>query len=193
MDQIKISKFIAELRKQQNMTQSDLAEKLNVSNRAVSKWETGKSLPDPGIMQELCLYLKTNVNELLSGERISTDDYSTKAEENLIALSRPSSKRSSGYGITSILTLIFVVLKMTNNIDWSWIYVFSPIWFFLIVACISDNKLHAFLENASRWMKTRHKYGRMKAHGMRPAFYAATSARNKLVFALPLNHKLSMP
>ena len=118
-------------------SQSDLAEKLNVSNRAVSKWETGKSLPDPGIMQELCLYLKTNVNELLSGERISTDDYSTKAEENLIALSRPSSKRSSGYGITSILTLIFVVLKMTNNIDWSWIYVFSPIWFFLIVACIS--------------------------------------------------------
>ena len=137
MDKIKIGKFIAELRKQQNMTQSDLAEKLNVSNRAVSKWETGKSLPDPGIMQELCLYLKTNVNELLSGERISTDDYSTKAEENLIALSRPSSKRSSGYGITSILTLIFVVLKMTNNIDWSWIYVFSPIWFFLIVACIS--------------------------------------------------------
>ena len=137
MDQIKIGKFIAELRKQQNMTQSDLAEKLNVSNRAVSKWETGKSLPDPGIMQELCLYLKTNVNELLSGERISTEDYSTKAEENLIALSRPSSKRSSGYGITSILTLIFVVLKMTNNIDWSWIYVFSPIWFFLIVACIS--------------------------------------------------------
>lgn len=137
MDQIKIGKFIAELRKQQNMTQSDLAEKLNFSNRAVSKWETGKSLPDPGIMQELCLYLKTNVNELLSGERISTDDYSTKAEENLIALSRPSSKRSSGYGITSILTLIFVVLKMTNNIDWSWIYVFSPIWFFLIVACIS--------------------------------------------------------
>ena len=137
MDQIKIGKFIAELRKQQNMTQSDLAEKLNVSNRAVSNWETGKSLPDPGIMHELCLYLKTNVNELLSGERISTDDYSTKAEENLIALSRPSSKRSSGYGITSILTLIFVVLKMTNNIDWSWIYVFSPIWFFLIVACIS--------------------------------------------------------
>ena len=137
MDQIKIGKFIAELRKQQNMTQSDLAEKLNVSNRAVSKWETGKSLPDPGIMQELCLYLKTNVNELLSGERISTDEYSTKAEEKLIALARPSSKRSSGYGITSILTLIFVVLKMTNNIDWPWIYVFSPIWIFLIVACIS--------------------------------------------------------
>ena len=117
MDQIKIGKFITELRKQQNMTQSDLAKKLNISNRAVSKWETGKSLPDPGIMQELCSYLGINVNELLSGERIKADDYSTKAEENLIALSRQGSKRSSGYGITSILTLIFVVLKMTNNID----------------------------------------------------------------------------
>ena len=136
MDQIKIGKFIAELRKQQNMTQSELAEKLNISNRAVSKWETGKSLPDPGIMQELCSCLKTNVNELLSGERIKANEYSTKAEENLIALSRHSSKRSSGYGIISILTLIFVVLKMTDNIDWPWIYVFSPIWIFLIVACI---------------------------------------------------------
>ncbi len=101
MDQIKIGKFIAELRKEQNMTQSDLAEKLNISNRAVSKWETGKSLPDPGIMQELCSYLKINVNELLAGERISAEEYRTKAEENLLALSRQRSKRNGGYGITT--------------------------------------------------------------------------------------------
>lgn len=137
MDQIKIGKFIAELRKEQNMTQSDLAEKLNISNRAVSKWETGKSLPAPGIMQELCSYLKINVNELLAGERISAEEYRTKAEENLLALSRQRSKRSGGYGITTILTLIFIVLRLTDNIDWPWIYVFSPIWIFLIVACIS--------------------------------------------------------
>ena len=137
MDQIKIGKFIAESRKLQNMTQSDLAEKLNISNRAVSKWETGKSMPDPGIMQELCSYLNISVNELLSGERINIDEYNAKAEENLIALSRQSNKRNSGYGITAILTLIFVVLKMTGNIDWPWIFVFSPIWIFLIVACIS--------------------------------------------------------
>ncbi len=137
MDQIKIGKFIAELRKEQNMTQSDLAEKLNISNRAVSKWETGKSLPDPGIMQELCSYLKINVNELLAGERIKADEYRTKAEENLVALSKQNSKRSGGYGITTILTIIFIVLKLTNNIDWPWVYVFSPIWIFLIVACIS--------------------------------------------------------
>ena len=137
MDQIKIGKFIAETRKEQNMTQADLAEKLNISNRAVSKWETGKSMPDPGIMQELCSNLKINVNELLTGERISTEEYNAKAEENLLALSRQSNKRNGGYGITTILTLIFVVLKLTNNIDWPWIYVFSPIWIFLIVACIS--------------------------------------------------------
>ena len=137
MDQIKIGKFIAELRKEQNMTQSDLAEKLNISNRAVSKWETGKSMPDTGIMQELCSCLNISVNELLSGERISADEYNIKAEENLIALSRQSNKRNSGYGITTILTLIFIVLKLTDNIDWPWIYVFSPIWIFLIVASIS--------------------------------------------------------
>lgn len=99
--------------------------------------ETGKSMPDPGIMQELCSNLKINVNELLTGERISTEEYKAKAEENLLALSRQSNKRNGGYGITTILTLIFVVLKLTNNIEWPWIYVFSPIWIFLIVACIS--------------------------------------------------------
>lgn len=84
-------------------------------------------MPDPGIMQELYSYLKINVNELLTGERISTEEYNAKAEENLLAFSRQSSKSSSGYGITTILPLIFFVLKLTNNIDWPRIYVFSPI------------------------------------------------------------------
>ncbi|MBR0420561.1 MAG: helix-turn-helix domain-containing protein [Erysipelotrichaceae bacterium] len=134
MDQIKIGKFIAALRKEKNMTQSELAEKLGVSNRAVSKWETGKSMPDSGIMLELCALLSINVNELLSGERISADEYNAKAEENMIALSKRNSNRSnSGYGIVSILTIIFVVLKLTNNIDWSWVWVLSPIWITLII------------------------------------------------------------
>ena len=127
MDQIKIGKFIAALRKEKNMTQSELAEKLGISNRAVSKWETG-------IMLELCALLSINVNELLSGERISADEYNAKAEENMIALSKRNSNRSnSGYGIVSILTIIFVVLKLTNNIDWSWVWVLSPIWITLII------------------------------------------------------------
>ena len=88
MDQIKIGKFISSRRKEQGMTQAALAEKLGISDRAVSKWETGKSLPDSGIMLELCELLDINVNELLSGEKIMTERYDKKAEENLISLRR---------------------------------------------------------------------------------------------------------
>ncbi|MBR2294790.1 MAG: helix-turn-helix transcriptional regulator [Clostridiales bacterium] len=86
MDQIKIGRFIASCRKEQGLTQANIAEKLGISDRAVSKWETGKSLPDSGIMLELCELLKINVNELLSGERIMAESYNRKVEENIIAL-----------------------------------------------------------------------------------------------------------
>ena len=86
MDQIKIGKFISSCRKEQGMTQAALAEKLGISDRAVSKWETGKSMPDSGIMLELCSLLDINVNELLSGERIMTEVYNKIAEENLIEM-----------------------------------------------------------------------------------------------------------
>jgi transcriptional regulator with XRE-family HTH domain/DNA-directed RNA polymerase subunit RPC12/RpoP len=88
MDQIKIGKFIASCRKEQGMTQAVLAEKLGISDRAVSKWETGKSMPDSGIMLELCGLLKINVNELLSGERLMDGSYDRRAEENLLAMKR---------------------------------------------------------------------------------------------------------
>ena len=88
MDQIKIGKFIASCRKQQGMTQAALAEKLGISDRAVSKWETGRSMPDSGIMLELCDLLKINVNELLSGEKIMAESYDKRAEENLLAMKR---------------------------------------------------------------------------------------------------------
>lgn len=88
MDQIKIGQFIATCRKEQGMTQAVLAEKLGISDRAVSKWETGKSLPDSGIMLELCEILKINVNELLSGERIMTESYERIAEENLLNMKK---------------------------------------------------------------------------------------------------------
>lgn len=88
MDQIKIGQFIASCRKEQGMTQATLAEKLGISDRAVSKWETGKSLPDSGIMLELCALLKINVNELLSGERIMAESYDKRAEETLLAMKR---------------------------------------------------------------------------------------------------------
>ena len=88
MDQVKIGKFIASCRKEAGLTQAVLAEKLGISDRAVSKWETGKSMPDSGIMLELCDLLKINVNELLSGEKIMTETYNRIAEENLLAMKR---------------------------------------------------------------------------------------------------------
>ena len=91
MDQIKIGKFIASCRKEQGMTQAVLAEKLGISDRAISKWETGKAMPDSGIMLELCELLKINVNELLSGERIMAEAYDKRAEENLLAMKSCSS------------------------------------------------------------------------------------------------------
>lgn len=93
MDQIKIGKFIASCRKEQDMTQAVLAEKLGISDRAISKWETGKSMPDSGIMLELCELLKINVNELLSGERIMAEAYDKRAEENLLAMARQKEEK----------------------------------------------------------------------------------------------------
>ncbi|MDO4198968.1 MAG: helix-turn-helix transcriptional regulator [Erysipelotrichaceae bacterium] len=117
MDQIKIGKFIAECRKEKDMTQALLAEKLNISDRAVSKWETGKSLPDVSIMMELCGILNITVNELLSGERItSMEEYQKKAEENMISLqTRKEKANKDGDRYFIIWLIIQVVLIMPVN------------------------------------------------------------------------------
>ncbi len=88
MDQIKIGKFISKCRKEKRMTQAQLAEKLNITDRAVSKWETGRGMPDSSIMLELCNELGITVNELLCGERLKMDDYNLKFEENLLAVQK---------------------------------------------------------------------------------------------------------
>ena len=88
MDLIKIGKFISERRKSKGITQEELAEKLYVTDRAVSKWERGLSLIDAGKMLDLCKILDINVNELLLGEKINMKDYNKKTEELLIELAR---------------------------------------------------------------------------------------------------------
>ena len=86
MDQVKIGKFISQCRKNANLTQMQLAEKLNITDRAVSKWETGKAMPDTSIMLDLCSILKISVNDLLSGEVVSMDNYNKKLENNLFEM-----------------------------------------------------------------------------------------------------------
>ena len=92
MDQIKIGKFIAECRKKNNLTQSQLAERLNITDRAISKWENGKSMPDSGIMLDLCSELKISVNDLLSGEVVEMKNYNDNLEKNLIEMVKEKEK-----------------------------------------------------------------------------------------------------
>lgn len=86
MDQVKIGQFIASRRKEQGFTQAELAEKLGVTDRAVSKWERGKSLPDASLMLELCSLLAITVNDLLCGEVISMENYNKELEKNLLEM-----------------------------------------------------------------------------------------------------------
>ena len=117
MDQVKIGKFISECRKKNNLTQMQLAEKLNITDRAISKWETGKAMPDSGIMLDLCNELKIAVNELLSGEMIEMKDYDKKAEELLLEMHKQkeqSDRRLLTIEIVmGVITLIlYIVLVM---------------------------------------------------------------------------------
>ena len=126
MDQVKIGKFIAECRKRNNLTQMQLAEKLNITDRAISKWENGKAMPDSSIMLDLCKELKINVNELLSGEVIKMDNYNEKAEELLIEMKKQKEEADKkllqlewviGYMASlTFLTLVFVAsyVEMAN-------------------------------------------------------------------------------
>lgn len=84
MNQEKIGKFIAEKRKENKLTQEQLAEKLNISKNAVSKWERGINLPDVSIMQDLCKILNITLNELFIGEKILDEKYKEVADSNLL-------------------------------------------------------------------------------------------------------------
>lgn len=83
MDQQKIGKLIANCRKEQQLTQEQLAQKLNISKNAVSKWERGINLPDVSLMLELCQILKISLNELFLGEKILEEEFKEVAEKNL--------------------------------------------------------------------------------------------------------------
>ncbi len=86
MDQVKIGRFIAECRKKEALTQMQLAEKMNITDRAVSKWENGKAMPDSSIMLDLCDVLKITVNDLLCGEVVTVDHYNKELENNLLEM-----------------------------------------------------------------------------------------------------------
>ena len=128
MDQIKIGKFIAECRKKNNLTQMQLAEKLNITDRAISKWENGKGMPDSSIMLDLCNELKISVNELLSGEVIKMEDYKKQAEENLLKMEKEREEKDKQLlnleiviGFFSTLTFLILIFVASFVEMQSWI------------------------------------------------------------------------
>ena len=127
MDQIKIGKFIAECRKKNNLTQMQLAEKLNITDRAISKWENGKSMPDSSIMLDLCKELKISVNELLSGEMIEMKNYDESVEKNLLDMVKQKEENDKRLlrmeilmGVLSILPLLIstVIVLLVPLEEW---------------------------------------------------------------------------
>ena len=116
MDLSKIGRFIAEQRKKQGLTQAELAEKLFITDRAVSKWETGKSMPDSSIMLDLCKVLNISVNDLLSGEVTHMENYNEKLEQNLLEMVKEkekSDKRLLTFEVVIGCLSIFILLAMT--------------------------------------------------------------------------------
>lgn len=125
MNQEKIGAFIARRRKEKKLTQAKLASYLGITDRAVSKWERGKGLPDPVYMLELCRLLDISVNELLTGEFIEETKYQKKAEDNLLIMAKQEVKQTKkmffyenviGIGSTIIFAiLIFMSVYFVEN------------------------------------------------------------------------------
>ena len=142
MNQLKIGKFIADCRKQKNLTQMQLAEKLNITDKAISKWERGIAMPDSSIMLELCDILGISVNELLSGEKIDEDSNNQKNERILLEMTQELEKKnkiiwSSMWAImlvsiTALIAGVFIAAFLIPEGVWQLVTIIGICIFFLI-------------------------------------------------------------
>lgn len=159
MNQEKIGKFIAELRKEKNMTQQELADKLGVTDRAISHWENGRRLPDYSLLKDLCDILSISINELFSGERISKEDYKKKADENLMSALENSSfslqekinyfkkkwKKDNHFGLTIGMIVILVIIGLGFIYGTEYILLGSIIGF--AFSLFEYNRMMIYIEN----------------------------------------------
>lgn len=156
MDQIKIGTFIAQERRQKGYTQRELAERLGISDKTISKWETGNGFPEISLLLPLCAELEINVNELLSGERLSERDYQKKAEENMMNLvqeAQESKKKIILSGMVAALTVVaamplFLLSGLLILDDWirgMLIAIGSIVLIVgILIACVLDRDAGAF-------------------------------------------------
>ena len=113
MNQVKTGQFIKAIRKEKNLTQREVAEKLNISEKTVSKWETGNGLPEVGLMLPLCNLLEISVNELLSGERLDEKKYFEKAEQNIMSLIQEKAEAKKKLIIALIVAFVTLAAGLT--------------------------------------------------------------------------------
>lgn len=124
MNQQKIGRFISACRKEKNLTQAELAERLGVTDKAVSKWETGRGLPDVSLYREICSILDISLNEFFAGERIPAAEIEARSEENLLQAVREEEKTRRrellgsilcGMGLGMLLVTLAVVERFTSS------------------------------------------------------------------------------
>ena len=142
MDQIRIGQFIAAQRKLLGMTQAELAEKLGITDRAVSKWERGKGMPDASLMLALCEALNITVNELLRGEKIEMEDNNQKNEELLLELAKSIEQKNKiiwtnmwlimGVSMVALLAGLFAVAFFVPEGVWQLVAILTICVVFLI-------------------------------------------------------------
>ena len=140
MNQERIGKFISKCRKDKKMTQSELAEKLGVTDRSIGNWENGRNMPDLSLFKPLCDALGITINDLLSGEKISKDKYQEKFEENIVNTIDYSTKKINKYSnVIGLLLVIFglfismsAIMIFPSESSWGSIYSVFGIIIFLI-------------------------------------------------------------
>ena len=137
MDQVKIGKFIAECRKRENLTQAELAEKLNITDRAISKWETGRGMPDSSLMLDLCNILKISVNDLLSGEKISMENNNEKNEQLVLDMAKELERKNKTIWTSMWAIMIVSMMALFAGILIAAFLIPEGIWQFIVIIGIS--------------------------------------------------------
>lgn len=152
MDQIKIGKFIAKKRKEKDLTQVQLAEKLGVSDKSVSKWENAKCMPDISLFPELCDILDITINDLMSGEKVDDNEYINTLEENFINIISYLEKKKQKKKKILFITLILILLFSFLGIIFYNTYEINVKYDDKVMTCkINDKELNYSIKGQSIW------------------------------------------
>ena len=135
MNQEKIGRFISEKRREKHLTQSELAERLGITDRAISKWENGVCLPDAGTMPELCEILDITINDLFSGEKVDTKKNEKKLEQNLLEMTKMKEEKDKqllnleiiiGIVLVTFFLGVIIIALLINMPEWIKLTIIIP-------------------------------------------------------------------